>query len=191
MVVRSIIIALFLALAAFAQEPPAHYYPAIGSDGKYYIHYSSLDSNTQQDSVEAYYKKRAERSLQLGLRHKSISTNFFIGGGIGLAASNALLIYAVSDYRNRKLRNDSTANEPVPDADPLPFFSFIGIGVSVGCIVAGTIFMITGNKKLRNAEYFKNQLEIYRKQKSSVSLEILPTYNPIRQAFGGNLLLDF
>ena len=184
MAMRSIIIALFLALAAFAQEPPDYYCLPNDSAVKYVC-------GTQQDSVEAYYKKRAERSLQLGLRHKSISTNFFIGGGIGLAASNALLIYAVSDYRNRKLRNDSTANEPVPDADPLPFFSFIGIGVSVGCIVAGTIFMITGNKKLRKAEYFKNQLEIYHQQKSSVSLEILPTFNPIRQTFGGNLLLEF
>ena len=184
MTMRSIIVALFLTLAAFAQEPPAYYYSPTGPDVKYIY-------NTQLDSIEAHYMSKIDRSTQLGLRHKSISTNFFIGGGIGLAASNALLIYAVSDYRNRKLRNDSTANEPVPDADPLPFFSFIGIGVSVGCIVAGTIFMITGNKKLRNAEYFKNQLEIYRKQKSSVSLEILPTYNPIRQAFGGNLLLDF
>ena len=184
MAMRSIIVALFLTLAAFAQEPPAYYYSPTGPDVKYIY-------NTQLDSIEAHYMSKAERCTQLGLRHKSISTNFFIGGGIGLAASNALLIYAVSDYRNRKLRNDSTANEPEPDADPLPFFSFIGIGVSVGCIVAGTIFMITGNKKLRNAEYFKNQLEICRKQKSSVSLEILPTYNPIRQAFGGNLLLDF
>ena len=191
MAMRSIIIALFLTLAAFAQEPPAHYYPAIGSDGKYYIPYSSLDSNTQQDSIEAYYIKKAERSTQSGLHKKSISTRFLIAGGIGVAASNALLIYAVSDYRNRKLRNDSTANEPVPDADPLPFFSFIGIGVSVGCLVAGTIFRITGNNRLRKAEYFKKQLEIYHQQKSSVSLEILPTFNPIRQTFGGNLLLEF
>lgn len=184
MTMRSIIVALFLTLAAFAQEPPAYYYSPTGPDVKYIY-------NTQLDSIEAHYMSKAARSTQLGLRQKSISTNFFIGGGIGLAASTALLIYTVSDYRNRNLRNDSTANEPVPDADPLPFFSFIGIGVSVGCIIAGTIFMITGNKKLRNAEYFKKQLEIYRQQKNSVSLEILPTYNPIRQAFGGNLLLDF
>ena len=184
MVVRSIIIALFLALAAFAQEPPDYYCLPNDSAVKYVC-------GTQQDSVEAYYKKRAERSLQLGLRHKSISTNFFIGGGIGLAASNALLIYAVSDYRNRKLRNDSTANEPVPDADPLPFFSFIGIGVSIGCIIAGAIFRHTGNNKLRRAESYKKQLQDYQKNGKSVSLEILPTFNPIRQTFGGNLLLEF
>ena len=197
MAMRSIIIALFLALAAFAQEPPAHYYPAIGSDGKYYIPYSSLDSNTQQDSIEAYYIKKAERSTQSGLHKKSISTRFLIAGGIGVAASAATLMYIVhtdKEYREEqkeRQRNDSTANEPVPDANPLPFFSFIGIGVSVGCLVAGTIFRITGNNRLRKAEYFKKQLEIHHQQKSSVSLEILPTFNPIRQTFSGNLLLEF
>jgi len=181
---RICLITLVFAMAVFAQEPPDYY--CLPNDPA--IKYAC---GTQQDSVEAYYKKRAERSLQLGHRHKSMSTNFFIGGGIGLAASNALLIYAVSDYRNRKLRNDSTANEPVPDADPLPFFSFIGIGVSVGCIVAGAIFRHTGNNKLRKAEFYKKQLQDYQKNGKSVSLEILPIFNPIRQAYGGNLLLDF
>ena len=197
MAMRSIIMALFLALAAFAQEPPAHYYPAIGSDGKYYIHYSSLDSNTQLDSIEAHYMSKAERNTQSGLRKKSISTNFFIGGGIGLAASAATMMYIVhtdKEYQKEqkeRQRNDSTIYEPPVDGNPLPFLFIIEAGVTVGCLVAGAIFRITGNKKLRNAEYFKKQLEIYRQQKNSVSLEILPTYNPIRQAFGGNLLLDF
>ena len=196
MAMRSIIIALFLALAAFAQEPPAHYYPAIGSDGKYYIPYSSLDSNTQQDSIEAYYINKAERSTQSGLHKKSISTKFLIAGGIGVAASAATLMYIVhtdKEYREEqkeRQRNDSTIYEPV-DADPLPFLFFIEVGVTVGCLVAGTIFRITGNNRLRKAEYFKKQLEIHHQQKSSVSLEILPIFNPINQAFGGNLLLDF
>ena len=187
MAMRSIIVALFLTLAAFAQEPPAYYYSPTGPNVKYIY-------NTQLDSIEAHYMSKAARSTQLGLRQKSISTNFFIGGGIGLAVSIPSLIYSVyrdTEYQKEQQRKDSTKYEPPTDMDPLPFFSFIGIGVSVGCIIAGTIFMITGNKKLRNAEYFKKQLEIYRQQKSSVSLEILPTYNPIRQAFGGNLLLDF
>lgn len=197
MAMRSIIIALFLALAAFAQEPPAHYYPAIGSDGKYYIPYSSLDSNTQQDSIEAYYIKKAERSTQSGLHKKSISTRFLIAGGIGVAASAATLMYIVhtnKEYREEqkeRQRNDSTIYEPPVDGNPLPFLFIIEAGVTVGCLVAGAIFRITGNNRLRKAEYFKKQLEIHHQQKSSVTLEILPIFNPINQAFGGNLLLDF
>ena len=190
MTMRSIIVALFLTLAAFAQEPPAYYYSPTGPDVKYIY-------NTQLDSIEAHYMSKAERNTQSGLRKKSISTNFFIGGGIGLAASAATMMYIVhtdKEYQKEqkeRQRNDSTIYEPPVDGNPLPFLFIIEAGVTVGCIVAGTIFRITGNKKLRNAEYFKKQLEIYRQQKNSVSLEILPTYNPIRQAFGGNLLLDF
>lgn len=173
MAMRSIIIALFLALAAFAQEPPDYYCLPNDSAVKYVC-------GTQQDSVEAYYKKRAERSLQLGLRHKSMSTKFLIVGGIGLAASTSLLIYSLHEsdkYEKEQTNNDSTEYER--------------LGVSIGCIIAGAIFRHTGNNKLRRAESYKKQLQDYQKNGKSVSLEILPTFNPIRQAFGGNLLLEF
>ena len=184
---RICLITLVFAMAVFAQEPPDYY--CLPNDPA--IKYAC---GTQQDSVEAYYKKRAERSLQLGHRHKSMSTKFLIVGGIGLAASTSLLIYSLHEsdkYEKEQTSNDSIVNEPPIDGNPIPFLIISGLGVSIGCIIAGAIFRHTGNNKLRKAEFYKKQLQDYQKNGKSVSLEILPIFNPIRQAYGGNLLLDF
>ena len=205
MAMRSIIIALFLALAAFAQEMDTTFVvneqgqtigiihekgtiPALPKAAPAYAY------SAQQDSLDAYYLKKAERSIQLGGRYKSMSTNFFIGGGIGLAVTLPTLIYSSYSYREyeeAQKRKDSTNYEPPTDGDFLGFLSFVGVGVSIGCLVAGTIFYFTGSKKLRNAEFFKKKISTYQNNGESVSLEILPTFNPIHQAFGGNLLLEF
>ena len=169
MAMRSIIIALFLALAAFAQEQPAY-------------------NNTQQDSIEARYTKKAERSTQSGARFKSVSTKLFIGGGIGLAVSVPAFIYSISIPKKSK---DSTENmEPANDIS-MAALSLAGICASIGVLIAGAICKYSSVRRFRDAEHFKKELELYRQQKPSISLEILPTFNPINQAFGGNLLLDF
>ena len=171
MAMRSIIIALFLALAAFAQEQPA-------------------DNNTQQDSIEARYIKKAERSIRSGARFKSASTKLFIGGGIGLAVSVPTFIYLIS-IPEKTQSKDSTENvEPAGDIS-MAALSITGICVSIVALIGGAIWKYSSVRRFRDAEHFKKELELYRQQKSSVSLEILPVFNPINQAFGGNLLLDF
>lgn len=171
MAMRSIIIALFLALAAFAQEQPAY-------------------NNTQQDSIEARYTKKAERSTQSGARFKSVSTKLFIGGGIGLAVSVPAFIYSISISIPKKSK-DSTENMEPADDISMAALSFAGICASIGVLIAGAICKYSSVRRFRDAEHFKKELELYRQQKPSISLEILPTFNPINQAFGGNLLLDF
>ncbi len=184
MVVRSIIIALFLALAVSAQKPPDYYWLDTPVEYVY---------STPQDSLDAYYLKKAERSTHIGRRYKGMSTAFFIAGGIGLAVNIPIFVYSAHrDYEYTKEQKRKDPNyEPPTDADPVPFFSFIGAGVGVGFLVAGTIFYFTGSKKLRNAEFFKKKISSYQNNGESVSLEILPMFNPIHQAFGGNLLLEF
>ena len=204
MAMRSIIIALFLALAAFAQEMDTTFVvneqgqtigiihekgtiPALPKAAPAYAY------SAQQDSLDAYYLKKAERSTHIGRRYKGMSTAFFIAGGIGLAVNIPIFVYSAHrDYEYTKEQKRKNPDyEPPTDADPVPFFSFIGAGVGVGFLVAGTIFYFTGSKKLRNAEFFKKKISTYQNNGESVSLEILPTFNPIHQAFGGNLLLEF
>ena len=204
MAMRSIIIALFLALAAFAQEMDTTFVvneqgqtvgiihekgtvPVIPKAAPAYAY------SAQQDSLDAYYLKKTERSTHIGRRYKGMSTAFFIAGGIGLAVNIPIFVYSAHrDYEYTKEQKRKNPDyEPPTDADPVPIFSFIGAGVGVGFLVAGTIFYFTGSKKLRNAEFFKKKISTYQNNGESVSLEILPTFNPIHQAFGGNLLLEF
>lgn len=172
------------ALLANAQQPPDHYF----SNGPVEYVYS-----TPQDSLEAYFLKKAERSTRQGHRFKSMSTTFFIVGAIGLAVNIPIYIYSV--HRNneyfKEQKRENPDFEPPTDADPVPFFTFIGACVGVGFLAAGTTFWFVGNKKFQNAEYFMEQVQTYQNNRKPVSLEVLPTFNPIRQAFGGNLLLEF
>ena len=50
---------------------------------------------------------------------------------------------------------------------------------------------VSSYKRKSRAEYYKEQIKKYQKADHSVNLDILPTFNPINQAFGGNLLLNF
>ena len=193
MAMRSLIIAFFLALAAFAQEMDTTYIkneqgqtigiihekgtvPALPKATPAYAY------STQQDSIEARYIKKAERSIRSGARFKSASTKLFIGGGIGLAVSVPTFIYLISIPEKTQ--------EPADDIS-MAAFSFVGVGVSIVALIGGAIWKYSSVRRFRDAEHFKKELELYRQQKSSVSLEILPMFNPINQAFGGNLLLDF
>jgi len=162
MAMRSIIIALFLTLVAFAQEPPAYY-------------------NTQQDTVPIEYVKKIDSYTKSGERLSNAGTGFFIGGA-------ALIALATAEVIHNTVKEDTEDDDAVEgDHGALAFIVLAG----VGCILGGTVFKISSYKKKKRAEYYKEQLKNHQKADHSVSLEILPTFNPIRQTFGGNLLLDF
>ena len=201
MAMRSIIIALFLTLAAFAQEMDTTYIKNEQGQTVGIIHEKgtvpvipkvapAYAYSAQQDSIEARYTKKAERSTQSGARFKSVSTKLFIGGGIGLAVSVPAFIYSISISIPVK-STDSTENMEPADEISMAVLSFAGVGVSIGVLIAGAICKYSSVRRFRDAEHFKKELELYRQQKPSVSLEILPVFNPINQALGGNLLLDF
>ncbi|MBO7105607.1 MAG: hypothetical protein J6W22_09060 [Fibrobacter sp.] len=204
MAMRSIIIALFLTLVAFAQEMDTTYIKNEQGQTVGIIHKKgtvpvipkaapAYAYSAQQDSIEARYTKKAERSTQSGARFKSVSTRLFIGGGIGLAVTLPTLIYSSYSYREyeEEQKRKNPDYEPPTDGDFLGFLSFVGVGVSIGVLIAGAICKYSSVRRFRDAEHFKKELELYRQQKPSISLEILPMFNPINQAFGGNLLLDF
>ena len=199
MAMRSIIIALFLTLVAFAQEMDTTYIKNEQGQTVGIIHEKgtvpvipkaapAYAYSAQQDSIEARYTKKAERSTQSGARFKSVSTRLFIGGGIGLAVSVPAFIYSISIPVKS---TDSTENMEPADDISMAVLSFAGVGVSIGVLIAGAICKYSSVRRFRDAEHFKKELELYRQQKPSVSLEILPVFNPINQALGGNLLLDF
>lgn len=211
MVVRSIIIALFLTLAAFAQEAPAHYYPATNSDGKK-RHY------TQQDSIVADYSQKIYLNTRSANRSSKQSTLLFISGSIGVVSGVGLWAMIISslkrpskteskpdtrsteDIQISKNRNNLDTANVIYDMDESTgdggFLLFATMGT--GFIIGGGIG-IYGSYKLkqrskdlhRQAEFYEKQLQTYRQQNHSVSLEISPTFNLIDKAFGGNLLLEF
>ena len=166
MAMRSIIIAFFLTLAAFAQEPPAYY-------------------NTQQDSVPVEYAKNVERYTESAEHLSKAGTGLFIGGGALIVLATAEVIH----YTVKTEKKKDTEDYDVVEGD----HGALGLVVlaGVGCILGGTVFKVISYKKKNRAEYYKEQIKNYPKADHSVSLEILPTFNPINQAFGGNLLLDF
>ncbi|MBO7061982.1 MAG: hypothetical protein J6W54_12955 [Fibrobacter sp.] len=166
MAMRSIIIALFLSLAAFAQEPPAYY-------------------NTQQDSVSVEYAKKVEHYTESAEHLSNAGTGLFIGGGAILALATAEVIH----YTVKTKKKKGSEEYDVVEGDHGAFGLIVLAGV--GCILGGTVFKVFSYKRKNRAEYYKEQIKNYQKADHSVSLEILPMFNPINQAFGGNLLLDF
>ena len=166
MAMRLIIIALFLTLAAFAQEPPAYY-------------------NTQQDSVPVEYTKKIEHYTESGERLSNAGTGLFIGGGALIVLATAEVIH----YTVKTEKKKDTEDYDVVEGDHGALGLIVLTGV--GCILGGTIFKVFSYKRKIRAEHYKEQLKKYQNAGHSVSLEILPTFNPINQALGGNLLLDF
>ena len=166
MAIRSIIIALFLALAAFAQDVPAYY-------------------NVQQDSVAVEYARQAERYTESGDRLSKAGTGLFIGGGALIALATAEVIH----YTIKTEKKKDTEDYDVVEGDHGATGLIVVAGV--GCILGGTFFKISSYKKKSRAKFYREQLQNYREKGQSVSLELMPTFNPIHKAFGGNLLLDF
>ena len=166
MAIRSIIIALFLALAAFAQDVPAYY-------------------NVQQDSVAVEYARQAERYTESGDRLSKAGTGLFIGGGALIALATAEVIH----YTIKTEKKKDTEDYDVVEGDHGATGLIVVAGV--GCILGGALFKISSYKKKSRAEHYKEQLKDYQKAHHSVSLKIWPAFEPIDQAFGGNLLLEF
>ena len=160
---RIYLFVLFLALAAFAQDVPAYY-------------------NVQQDSIAVEYARQAERYTESGDRLSKAGTGFFIGGGALIALATAEVIH----YTIKK--KDTEDYDEVEKEN-----GAVGLVVlaGAGCILGGAFFKISSNKKKSRAEHYKEQLKDYQKAHHSVSLKIWPTFEPIGQAYGGNLLLDF
>lgn len=159
------LIVLFLAVAVFAQEPPAYY-------------------NAQRDSVAVEYARMADYYAASGERLSKVGIGFFIGGGALIVLATADFIYLLKKDAEKK------AEDPDSGVGQDNTFSLI-ILAGVGSIFGGIAFKVGGNKKKHRAKFYKEQLQNYRENGETVNLEIMPTFNPIRQAFGGNLLLDF
>lgn len=131
---HSVIIALFLTLAAFAQEPSAYY-------------------NTQQDSVAVEYAKKVERYTESAEHLSKAGTGLFIGGGALIVLATAEVIH----YTVKTEKNSEDYDVVEGDHGALGLIVLAG----VGRILDGTIFKVSSYKKkwrkspkLRNYEDF-------------------------------------
>lgn len=169
---RVCLIALFLALATFAQETPAY-------------------DNEQQDSVVAEYAKQAEYFEKSGNFLSKAGNGLFIGGGalLVLTAVDCIYLLKKNAERNAKIQDESEKGDKTTKGEKRVFRIITLAGF--GCIFGGIVFKVDSNKRKHRAKFYREQLQNYREKGQSVSLELMPTFNPIHKAFGGNLLLDF
>lgn len=180
MAMRSIIIALLLALTAFAQEMNSTYVQAVYNTPA-----------VENDSI-AKILHNYERATKIGNRHKNLGTGLVIGGGVGITAGIAITVYAIkliNDNDHKKQKGDCGS----ADGGPM-FVMFMGTGTMVvggAAIVTGIIFRHMGIGRLEKAKTYEDQLRGYGLEHLLVSARLIPVINPLSHEFGGRLLLDF
>lgn len=178
MAMRSIIIALLLALTAFAQEMNSTYVQAVYNT-------PALGNDSIARILHNY-----ERATKIGNRHKNLGTGLIIAGGVGLCAGAVVTAYAIKNHIDYEHDAEKYSYEEGDSGSAFLFF-LGGSSIFVGgaSIITGIIFRSNGQKRLDRANGYEEQLRQYNQR--STSLSIVPLINPIGQAFGGNLLLNF
>ena len=168
----------FAAVFAHAQEMGSTYVQLVYNS-------SALENDSIAKILHDY-----ERATKIGSRHKSLGTGLIIAGGVGLCAGAAVTAYAVKSHIDYERDSEKYSYE---EGDSGSGFLFIigtgGIFVGGAAIITGFIFRSNGQKRLDRANFYEEQLKQYNQR--SLSLNIFPLLNPMKQAFGGNLLLDF
>ena len=178
MAMRSIIIAVLLALTAFAQEMNSTYVQAVYNTPA-----------VENDSI-AKILHNYERATKIGNHHKTLGTGLIIAGSVGLCAGVAVTAYAIKNHIDYEHDAEKYSYEEGDSGSAFLFF-LGGSSIFVGgaSIITGIIFRSNGQKRLDRANGYEEQLRQYNQR--STSLSIVPLINPIGQAFGGNLLLNF
>ncbi len=204
MAMRSIIIALFLTLAAFAQEMDTTYIKNEQGQTVGIIHEKGTvpvipkaapaqnfeASMAREDSISRI-RHQYERFTRSAERSNRLGRNFMIGGGIcsGLGTGLLVLGYITKKNEDRIYGDDADLVDP-----PSLFYLMYGsvfTGIGIGVFITGYMVKLKGRRTLRRVKDYEEQLRGYGLQHLLVNTKIVPMINPIEKAFGGNLLLDF
>ena len=214
MAMRSIIIALFLALAAFAQEMDTTYIKNEQGQTIGIIHEkgtvpvlprttpamvpvaSPAPQPTPQPAPQyatspydfdstAFYLNQIEAYTRLGESKRRIGNGMMIGGGIGFAAGVVLLFSGMASMQ---------CNEDSCEDDGVAMYLTGLLAASAGEVifVIGVVNKFVGSSKLRRANLYRQSLDLYniRKQRS-LKIGVSPIINPYNGAFGSKLALNF
>lgn len=172
------VLILLMALLAHAQEMNSTYVQAVYNT-------PALENDSIARILHNY-----ERATKIGNRHKNLGTGLIIAGGVGLCVGAAVTAYAIKNHIDYEHDAEKYSYE---EGDSGSAFLFLlgGGGIIVGgaAIITGFVFRSSGQKRLDRASDYEEQLRQYNQR--STSLSIVPLINPIGQAFGGNLLLNF
>ena len=214
MAMRSIIIALFLALAAFAQEMDTTYIKNEQGQTIGIIHEKGTvpvlprttpamvpvaapvpqpvpqpapqyaTSPYDFDST-AFYLNQIEAYTRLGESKRRIGNGMMIGGGIGFAAGGVRLCSGMASMQ---------CNEDSCEDDGVAMYLTGLLAASAGEVifVIGVVNKFVGSSKLRRANLYRQSLDLYniRKQRS-LKIGVSPIINPYNGAFGSKLALNF
>ena len=214
MAMRSIIIALFLALAPFAQEMDTTYIKNEQGQTIGIIHEkgtvpvlprttpamvpvaSPAPQPTPQPAPQyatspydfdstAFYLNQIEAYTRLGESKRRIGNGMMIGGGIGFAAGVVLLFSGMASMQ---------CNEDSCEDDGVAMYLTGLLAASAGEVifVIGVVNKFVGSSKLRRANLYRQSLDLYniRKQRS-LKIGVSPIINPYNGAFGSKLALNF
>ena len=214
MAIRSIIIALFLALAAFAQEMDTTF--IINEQGQTVgiIHEkgtvpvlprttpamvpvaSPAPQPTPQPAPQyatspydfdstAFYLNQIEAYTRLGESKRRIGNGMMIGGGIGFAVGVVLLFSGMASMQ---------CNEDSCEDDGVAMYLTGLLAASAGEVifVIGVVNKFVGSSKLRRANLYRQSLDLYNIRKQhSLKFGVSPIINPYNGAFGSKLALNF
>lgn len=173
--VRACLFLLLLVASVFAQEPPAHYI-------------------AQPDSVSSELLEKIDQYTRWGDSKSKTATKLFIGGGVMTASGIALVVTPLIAGIGEKNEKDSASYDGDSSSGSRGMLFVLGTALTIGGIsmlMGGSIAKIKSNRYHNRAQFYKDQLNSSKPMERSFSWEIIPIFNPVRQAYGGNLLLDF
>ncbi|MBR2094383.1 MAG: hypothetical protein IJ908_01990 [Fibrobacter sp.] len=174
----SLLFVFFMATFAHAQEVPAQKVDStfVSAD---------FDSPVLKDSV-AQIQSQYEWNLTKGKSQTFLGKFLFVLGGLSLGFGVTTTVWGMQAYYEDK-RCQSC--EDGRGSDLLLMLGVSCIIQGVGTIVLGVLSYSIGSKKLERANDYEEQLKHYKEH--SMNFRFIPIVNPMEQAFGGNLLLEF
>ena len=217
MAMRSIIIALFLALAAFAQEMDTTYIKNEQGQTIGIIHEkgtvpvlprttpamvpvaSPAPQPTPQPAPQyatspydfdstAFYLNQIEAYTRLGESKRRIGNGMMIGGGIGFAAGVVLLFAGVASLDC----NEDTCDDSNDAGAAMYLTGLLAASAGEVIFVIGVVNKFVGSSKLRRANLYRQSLDLYNIRKQhALKFGVSPIINPYNGAFGSKLALNF
>lgn len=212
MTMRSIIIALLLALATFAQEMDTTFF--VNEQGQTFgvVHekgslpvmptqqqlsaYLQTQSAAQPQSALSpaqnasalgvdstdYYQSLIDRYTESGKSFRKSGGGMVLGGGICFGIGALAFLMTDQNWRSQ----DDAFNDVVEFSS---VFMLIG-GAAV--FTAGFVLKGVGSAKLRRARRFQDRLDHYKmKQGYTLKMQVLPLIDPVNGQFGGMMAMNF
>lgn len=204
MATRLIIIALFLALASFAQEMDTTF--VVNEQGQTVgiIHEKGTVPTLPKaaptavpatdpfaiDST-AYYQDLIETNTRLGNTRRNVGKKMMLSGGIGAAVGGAIMFAGLLQVPLCD-EDDDDGCEASNTAMGLFYTGYILALDGAIAFTTGFILKIKGSSKLRRANRYRETLDQYNlRRQYSLKMQISPMVNPYNGALGSRLSLNF